>query len=133
MPTETHCRRLAAWLATQGLRTTVSLRLPKASRADLVIWPYSTSTESAMRNADSTRDAEGRLVRPVIPVRTHVLLLPASLSAHDHAMALIRDNPVLTDSPPLKLYIEAPPLADLGALFVAAQVEYRLCLPLMIA
>jgi hypothetical protein len=47
-------------------------------------------------------------------------------------MALIRDNPVLTDSPPLRLLIESPPLSDLSALFVAAQVEYRLCLPLMI-
>ena len=133
MHTDAHCRRLAAWLATQGLRASVAVHLPKATKADLVIWPYLTSTPAGMRNAQPTQDGEGRLVRPVIPVQTHALLLPASLAAHDRAMALLRDNPILTGSPPLRLLIESPPLADLSALFVAAQARYQLAIPLMIA
>lgn len=133
MHAETHCRRLASWLTTQGLRATVALRLPKASKADLVVWPYLTDTDPAARNAVARRDAEGRPVPPVMPGRTHVLLLPAALSAHDRAMALIHGNPLLADDVlPLRLSIESLSPTDLGTLFTAARAEYRLCLPLMI-
>lgn len=134
MTTGAHTQLLADLFGSHGLETCLVSRLADHAQSAIRIWPYAVSQDRARMNEPLLRPSEsGHRESPRDHQRTHVLVLPSTMEFYDQARRIVLENPLLAlGQKRARVMIEPLALSDTTALFVAAQVEHRLALALVL-
>ena len=122
MHTVSQTQSLLEHLASQGLSSSVVMRLSDQPSDQIRIWPYDTKLAGDQAQRPARSPIGEPSAEPKYLQATYVALIASSLADFDQLMAVLLRMPIIQSNPPMRIKLAEVPLSDLWVAFHSSGV-----------